>query len=128
MAEAERRKNRKRGVTRIKVGTWNVRGFGGRFARIDQALKAECIFSLMESRGWEVGMLSDLSFEMNGVREFRTSRQTWTLIIQGKVGIALNREWASDWREAGAKVWCLGEPENTETRVMAVGTDRVGWK
>eukprot|EP00974_Lingulodinium_polyedra_P091423 8862417-Lingulodinium_polyedra.AAC.1 len=62
-------KSRKeKGQEWVKFGTWNVRGFGGRYSRTDPEMKGKCIFDLLESRGWEVAMLTDLAFPGNGVR------------------------------------------------------------
>ena len=73
-------------------------------------------------------MLSDLAFPENGVREYVTDRQTWTVIIRGRVGIALSAALAKDWRNAGARVWALGHPEDRRNRVMAIECQRAGWR
>ena len=45
--------------------------------------------SSVESRGWSFYLLSDLKYPQNGVCGYETDRQTWTLVIQGKLGIML---------------------------------------
>ena len=51
--------------------------------------------------------LTDLKYPDNGVREYQTRKQKWVIVIQGKVGIALNEEWAAKWRESGAATRCM---------------------
>ena len=69
-------------------GTWNTRGWGAKYARIDQHMKSECIFALMAARKWEFALLTDIRFESNGVREYDTTRGKWIVVVQGKVGVA----------------------------------------
>ena len=38
-------------VTRIRGGTWNTRGWGAKYARIDQYMKTECLLTLLDARG-----------------------------------------------------------------------------
>eukprot|EP00969_Alexandrium_andersonii_P133025 5882456-Alexandrium_andersonii.AAC.1 len=49
-------------------------------------------------------MLSDVAFPENGVQEYRADSTVWTIVVQGKVAIAMNERWAKCWREAGAQV------------------------
>ena len=86
-----------------RIGTWNTRGLGAPASELDHALKIECILGLIERRRWKAALLSDLKFEEEGVREYQTKEQTW-IIIRGRVGIALNKEWAERWRRGGAEV------------------------
>ena len=78
---------------------------------------------MIEKRGWEVAMLTDLNFGVNGARDYRTVRQTWTVIVQGLVGIALNEQWADKWRKSGAKVIYHGLAESGTTRSVAIEID-----
>eukprot|EP00974_Lingulodinium_polyedra_P065490 6331952-Lingulodinium_polyedra.AAC.1 len=71
-------------------------------------------------------MLTDLAFPENGVRAYKTRTQEWTLVVQGKVGIALDQTWAKRWRETGAVVRMAGRAEDRANRVVAVGVGRQG--
>ena len=56
----------------------------------------------------------------NGVREYTTDRETWTVIVQGNTAIALDRQWAERWR---------GERAHGEnTRTMAIPVEKRGWR
>ena len=109
-------------------GTWNVRGLGGPYVRLDPYLKMRCILTLCETRGWSFCTLSDLKFRENGVREYATKKQKWLLIVQGRVGILLNERMSRRWREAGAKIVCAGRADVCTTRVMGVKFERSGWR
>ena len=69
-------------------------------------------------RGWSFCMLTDLKFEENGVREYSTDKKKWTVIIQGRVGIAIDAEWTNSWREGGAKVYHPGRATAKNTRLL----------
>ena len=79
MAEERRRRLKRKaaGGSRLKGGTWNVRGFGGAYARIDPYMKMECMLQLFESRGWSFCILTDLKFTYTGVRQYKSKKQTW---------------------------------------------------
>ena len=71
-------------------------------------------------------LLSDLKFGVTGVREYVVGGVTWTLVVQGKVGIALNEEWANKWRRGGAKVFHGGRADCVKNRVCAAEIPRKG--
>ena len=98
----------------VTMGAWNVRGWDGLGTRCDPVLKTQMMFSLFGNRGWSACLLSDLAFPENGIREYATDRQTWTVSIRGKVGIAMNEVWTSDWRKSGQKVWAMGHPDDAQ--------------
>ena len=112
----------------VKGGTWNTRGWGGRYARIDPYLKAECLFRLANIRGWQFCLFTDLKYPENGVREYTTGGGKWTMVVQGKVGIALIQKWTDWWRESGAKTWYPGTAGNRENRELAIQLNRKGWR
>ena len=87
----------------IKFGTWNTRGLGAPFSNLDQEVKHDCLFELVESRGWEVALLTDVKYDTCGVWSFATQTQEWTIVAHGRVAVALNEEWAQRWREGGAR-------------------------
>eukprot|EP00969_Alexandrium_andersonii_P113351 5009224-Alexandrium_andersonii.AAC.1 len=65
-------------------------------------------------------MMSDVAFPTNGVKEYRTDRQVWTIVVQGKVAIALDERWADRWHRAGATVRCAKGGSDRSNRVMLI--------
>jgi len=126
-AQAQRTQSKKERKNKqvIRGGTWNTRGWGGRFARLDQAMKTECLLALASARKWCFCIFSDVRFSENGVREYNTKSGKWTVIIQGRVAIGLNAKWSKTWREGGAKVVHPGR--TASTRCMAVEIAGEGW-
>ena len=96
------------GQQRVRVGCWNVRGFGGRFSRTDPWVKRECLFRIFETRKWNAVLLSDVAYPTAGVYEYRTARQVWTVVTQGRVAIALDAVWTRRWRDSGAVQYSAG--------------------
>ena len=74
----------------------------------------------MRKREWGAALLNDLKFGENGVRQYQTETQTWTLIMRGRVGVALNQKWTKIWRDNGATVLRTGKEEDAKARVMAI--------
>ena len=98
-----------------------MRGWGGKYARLDTHMKAGCIWSVLDAKQWKFSLFPDMKFEHNGIREYHTKNNKWTLIVQGKVGIALDARWTEEWRNSGAKVTFPGKPDNKDNRCMGRG-------
>ena len=112
----------------VRGGTWNTRGLGASFGRTDPFLKAQCFFTLFEKRKWDYALLSDLKYSENGVREHRTKNARWTLVVQGKVGIAMSERLAKLWRDGGAIIDTVGRRDVSTTRMVATIVPAKGWK
>ena len=112
----------------VRGGTWNTRGLGAKFGRIDPFLRAQCFFTLFRKRKWDFALLSDLRYSGNGVREYGTKEEKWTLVVQGKVGIAMSARLTRLWREGGAKTEVVGRTDVSTTRAVAVSIPAKGWK
>ena len=82
----------------------------------------------MEKRGWSAAALTDLKFIEDGVREYESGSQKWTIIIQGKVGIALDEQFTEKWRKGGATTFHAKEFGGTPSRSIAVSIPSEGWK
>ena len=111
-----------------RIGTWNLRGLGGRFRRSDPALKIECVLKVLESRRWKACLLSDLCYPTNGVREYFSNGRKWVIVNKGKVGVALNEEFAAQWRESGAIQFSIGGAERKTDRTLALYIAGKGWR
>ena len=81
LGECVRRGNESMEKESLIRGTWNVRGLGGPYVRLDPYLKMRCILTLCETRGGSFCTLSGLKFRENGVREYATKKQKWLLIV-----------------------------------------------
>ena len=81
------------------------------------------LFNLIERRGWEAAMLSDVAFGDIPIREYQTKTQTWTMIVRGKVAIALSEGMAARWIKGGAEIWGA---ESKNNRSMALRIPRNG--
>jgi hypothetical protein len=115
--EERKRKKHKKQKKGIKFGAWNTRRMGAHSTVFDALTKTRCMFNLIEKRGWEVAMLTDVSYGGSGVRQYTTDKETWTVVVRGKVAIAMTEEFARRWREGGTK----GQGEETEdNRVMTI--------
>ena len=63
------------GKNRAKMGIWNTRGLGVPKSKDDMALKTQCIFEKMDTRGWGVGLLGDEAYGCEeGYRTIKTRR------------------------------------------------------
>ena len=76
-----------------------MRGWGGQYSRCDPEDKAASLLRLMSRRRWNVGLLSDLAFAVDGVREFSHGGATWTLVSRGRAGVIMDAEFTQKWRE-----------------------------
>ena len=85
--------------------------------------KIMCILGLCQARQWSFCLLQDLVFPENGVREYRTEAETWTLIIQSKVGVLLNSHMTEMWRRTGAEILVVGRKEARDARNVMVVVD-----
>ena len=65
-------------------------------------LKSRCLLGVWEARGWSAVCLSDVWFAEKGVYTFASNAQTWTVVVEGRVAIALNEPWAAAWRAGRA--------------------------
>ena len=113
---------------RFKIVTWNTRGWGAVFSEFDQVIKTQCILDLLEQRGVGLGVLTDVKFRESGVREYTTHRQTWTVVVSGKVAFAMNGAWAAWWRQGQSKLVSSTPASGGEVRVAALEFPRVGWR
>ena len=115
----------------VKGGTWNTRGWGGKYARVDPFLKVECLLAMIDARDWAFCLFTDVKSSVNGVREYKTRKNAYTVIIQGKVAMALREDWASKWRQGGARPHFPGQARSGSTRCMAIEVagagHRRGW-
>ena len=110
----------------LLVGTWNTRGLGAPKG-VDPEGKIRALFRLMSERKWGCALLTDLQFPEDGVCEVMAHGETWLLLHEGKVGVALNQRWAARWREGGsvvirAKGWSDG------VRALGLCLPAKGWK
>lgn len=110
----------RRGARLDVGGAWNTTGWGGKYSRIDQYLKTECILTVLDRRRWSFCLVSDLKFEENGVNRYTVNNTTWTMVIQGSVGVILDFELTEQWRESGANVSTAKMAGERSTRCMAV--------
>jgi hypothetical protein len=114
--------------TDMVVGTWNTRQIGSASANFDPFLQTATIFQQIEQWGWHIAMLSDVEWESGVIISYRTKAQTWTIVVHGKVAIAMNELTANKWREGGS-IW-NGGPSTAENaaRTMSVTIPKRGWR
>ena len=123
------RKLHKKRKPQTKVGTWNTRQLGAYSTKFEPGMKTKCMFELMEKRTWHAALLTDVRYGADGIREYQTKRDTWTMVVRGKVAIAMSSSMAQEWKKGGCKVWVgtkMGK-EN-QSRVMSVDIPPKGWK
>ena len=90
----------------LKIGSWNTRGLGAPAGKYDQTVKLAALCRCWEAWNWDVALLQDLQYptEQQGIWEFQSEgNETWTLIVAGKVGIAMNASTTAWWRTGGAR-------------------------
>eukprot|EP00959_Pyramimonas_sp_CCMP1952_P307129 6427907-Pyramimonas_sp.AAC.1 len=92
----------------------------------DAAMKVDCILTLCSRRHWDFALLTDLSFDCSGVREYTHEGWMWTLITRGKVGILLSGRLTKKWREGGARAVVRGGQERKGIRCMGLVFPRKG--
>ena len=88
-------------LARAKIGTWNTRGLGAQASGIDQAEKWKILVHTWEARGWSAVLLTDIRLGPTGVREYRTEKETWTIVHHGKVAVAMCSRLTRHWRRGG---------------------------
>ena len=93
LEQLRKRDNAKGKISAVRIGTWNTRGMGATEGQIDPALKMEALLSMWDARGWGAVLLSDLQYGKDGIYEYRSKENVWTVVVSGRVGIALNRYW-----------------------------------
>ena len=108
------------GRDRIRLGAWNVRGWGGQWSRCDPWLKKEALLEQADAQQWQAVLLSDLWFPENGIIQYRSAVQVWTLVHHGKVGVLLSEDWVARWRAGGARQFFVGQTNKKSSRAMAL--------
>ena len=123
----EQPKLRKTVKAGVKIGAWNVQKLGAPNG-LDQDIKHHVMFEFMESRGWSAALLSDVGYGGDETRGYNTSTQQWTVVVHGRVAIALNAKWAAQWRLGGCKKW-VGDSSRTGVgRALSLEIPKQGWR
>ena len=73
------------------------------------------------------GSAHGLMVPKNEIREYGVAGQTSTMIIQGKVVVALDETVTRRWRDTGSKVHMVGAKTSKKNSVMAVEIGSRGW-
>ncbi len=72
--------------------------------------------------------MTDVKWGGSEVRAYTTTIQTWSIVVHGKVAIAMNEVVADSWRK-GSSIW-KGGPNRKENpaRTMSVHIPAKGWR
>ena len=81
-----------------------VYGGGATEVPYDPWTKTQCLFRLASRRGWNAVLLSDVGFVGDGVKQATVDGQEWTVVVTGKVGVAMDVGLTQKWREGGSNV------------------------
>ena len=88
----------------LTFGTWDTRALGAPFGE-DKEAKMHSIFALVAERRCNAALLKDLRFEEDGILDYRVGGHKWTLVHQGRVGVAMDEYLTSRWRRGRGRNW-----------------------
>lgn len=106
------------------VGIWNVRRWGATFTPYDPWLKTQAIFRLAKIRNWDIIILADVNMSDTEMTTVTVDSDEWSIILNGKVGIALNARTTTAWTAGGRRVY---KPRPTQGRSLMVHLPRKGY-
>ena len=69
---AKRLRKQSKAAKRLKLITWNTRGWGAVYSKYDPWIKTQCLLACLERQGAGLAILSDIKFRTNGLRMYRT--------------------------------------------------------
>ena len=129
LAENERRERTlQRNSRRLKMLTWNVRGWGAQYSQYDIVAKTQCLLQLLNHQGVGLAVLTDIKFRYHGIREYRNPVQTWMVLCTGRVAFALTSRWYRWWQLGGGQFWTSASSFGSDSRVAGISLGRQGWK
>ena len=122
------RAKQNKAVKRIKIMTWNARGWGAAYTTLDPRIKAQCLVNMAEVRGIGLIVFTDLKFPQQGLRTYHTETSKFVLLVTGTIGFLMNAQWHQWWVEGGRQ-WVMPEPQgNNRIRSAAIVFPRKGWR
>ena len=129
LVDNERReKTLQRKSSRLKMITWNVRGWGAQYSQYDIVAKTQSLLDLLNRQGVGLAVLTDIKFRYHGIREYRTPVQTWMVLCVGRVAFAMTSRWYQWWQIGGGKFWTSSSSSGSDSRVAGLYLGRQGWK
>ena len=122
------RAKQNKAVKRIKIMTWNARGWGAAYTTLDPRIKAQCLVNMAEVRGIGLIVFTDLKFPQQELRTYHTETSKFVLLVTGTIGFLMNAQWHQWWVEGGQQ-WVMPEPQgNNRIRSAAIVFPRKGWR
>ena len=92
-----------------------MRKWGATQVPYDPWTKTQCLLGLAGKRGWDAVLLSDVKFESDGVKTVQLDNEhTWTIIVSGRVAVALTGSLAEAWLVNGVSY----SPKRREGRAL----------
>lgn len=93
----------------------------------DPGGKIQAIAKVIHERKWNIVLITDIRFPVDGCHELKVGGFGWLLVTHGRVGVALDPYWAARWRNGGA-VLHFTKGQDISNRILGLQIQGKGWK